>query len=271
MKKLKNMILILLFLVGFGIFAYPTLSDWLARYNQIQVVQSYNQYITGLTPAQMEDEWKRAEEYNNLLQTSPITDPFSNVDKVEPFTEYDETLSMDGVMGYIEIPAIDVKLPIYHGVSEEVLKKGVGHIKATALPIGGKGTHCVLSAHSGLPEAKLFTNLEDLKEDDYFFIYVLDQEMAYKVNQITVVEPDDISKLTPEPDKDYVTLLTCTPIGINSHRLLVRGERCEMPEVVEQEETSQNSYIEIVLLIVLVLILLLILIIVRRRKRRRTQ
>lgn len=268
MKKIKNIILLLIFIIGFAVFAYPTVSNWLAEYNQIKVVQSYNKYVTSISPAQMEEEWRRAEEYNELLQAGPITDPFSNVDKVEPFTEYDTVLNVDGVMGYIEIPSIDVKLPIYHGVTEEVLQKGVGHIKSTALPIGGEGTHAVLSAHSGLPEVKLFTELEKVKENDYFYLYVLDKEMAYKVDQITVVDPDDISNLTPEDGKDYVTLVTCTPIGINSHRLLVRGERTEIPVDKEVNETKQIPIYWIIPIIILVM--LLIIVILRKKRLRDT-
>lgn len=268
MKKNKNIILLLIFIIGFAVFAYPTVSNWLAEYNQIKVVQSYNKYVTSISPAQMEEEWRRAEEYNELLQAGPITDPFSNVDKVEPFTEYDTVLNVDGVMGYIEIPSIDVKLPIYHGVTEEVLQKGVGHIKSTALPIGGEGTHAVLSAHSGLPEVKLFTELEKVKENDYFYLYVLDKEMAYKVDQITVVDPDDISNLTPEDGKDYVTLVTCTPIGINSHRLLVRGERTEIPVDKEVNETKQIPIYWIIPIIILVM--LLIIVILRKKRLRDT-
>lgn len=266
MKKLKNIVLLLIFLIGFAVFAYPKVSNWLAEYNQIQVVQSYNKFVTGISPAQMEEEWRRAEEYNELLQAGPITDPFSNVDKVEPFTEYDTVLNVDGVMGYIEIPSIDVKLPIYHGVSEEVLQKGVGHIKSTALPVGGEGTHAVLSAHSGLPEAKLFTELEKVKENDYFYLYVLDKEMAYKVDQITVVDPDDISNLTPVAGKDYVTLVTCTPIGINSQRLLVRGQRTEIPLDKEVNETKQ---IPIYWIIPIILLVMLLIIVILRKKRLR--
>lgn len=266
MKKLKNIVLLLIFLIGFAVFAYPKVSNWLAEYNQIQVVQSYNKFVTGISPAQMEEEWRRAEEYNELLQAGPITDPFSNVDKVEPFTEYDTVLNVDGVMGYIEIPSIDVKLPIYHGVSEEVLQKGVGHIKSTALPVGGEGTHAVLSAHSGLPEAKLFTELEKVKENDYFYLYVLDKDMAYKVDQITVVDPDDISNLTPEAGKDYVTLVTCTPIGINSQRLLVRGQRTEIPLDKEVYETKQ---IPIYWIIPIILLVMLLIIVILRKKRLR--
>lgn len=215
---------------------------------------------------ELDAEWAKARNYNDLLQTTTITDPFSDVNAVEPFTEYTQTLNIEGIMGHVEIPAITVELPIYHGVAEEVLAKGVGHIKSTALPVGGERTHAVLSAHSGLAEAKLFRELEKLEEGDYFFLYVLNEILAYQVDQIRVVEPDDISQLMPEAGKDYVTLLTCTPISINSHRLLVRGERCEMPDS-QPESSDSPGGIDPVLVGIIVVVLLLLLYWYRKKHR----
>ena len=174
MKILQRFLLLTGFLIGLGIFAYPVISNWLAVQNQIQAVQSYNKYVAGMSREEIDTEWRKARNYNDLLKDTLATDPFSNVDAVEPFTEYAQTLDIEGIMGHIEIPMLDVNLPIYHSVSEEVLTKGVGHIKATALPVGGTRTHAVLAAHSGLPEAKLFNELEKLKAEDYFFLYILD-------------------------------------------------------------------------------------------------
>ena len=143
-------------------------------------------------------------------------------------------------MGYIEIPAIDVMLPIYHGVSERVLRRGVGHMETTALPIGGKGTHSVLASHRGLSTAKLFTDLDRMKEGDLFYIHVLDHLLTYEVDQISVIEPEDTDALRPIADKEYITLLTCTPYGVNSHRLLVRGEKiCD--EIVKKSEEKESD------------------------------
>lgn len=265
MKVLPRILLLTGFLIGLGIFSYPTLSNWLAAQNQIQVMQSYDRHITGMSREEIDAEWTKARNYNDLLQDTTVTDPFTNVDTVEPFTEYAQTLNIAGIMGYIEIPAIKVELPIYHGVAEEVLAKGVGHIKSTALPVGGERTHAVLSAHSGLAEAKLFSDLEKIIEGDYFLIYILDEILAYRVDQIKVVEPDDISLLMPVAGKDYVTLLTCTPIGINSQRLLVRGERCEMPE--QEPESGSPWRGKYLLLAAIILAILLFLHLDRRRRK----
>ncbi|MGL6199260.1 MAG: class C sortase [Lachnospiraceae bacterium] len=270
MKVVRGLLLVVGFIVGLGIFAYPTISNWLAVHNHIQAIQSYEKYVTGLSQEQIEEEWVKARKYNDLLQDGTVTDPFSDVDYVEPFTEYDQTLNINGIMGYIEIPAINADIPIYHGVSEEVLMKGVGHIKSTALPVGGVSTHCVLPAHSGLPEVRLFNDLEKLQEGDYFFIYVINETLAYQVDQISVVEPDDISLLQPADGKDYVTLLTCTPISINSHRLLVRGERCEMPEP-RPVGNSRSWDIDWIFVLIIVVILLLLIHIYRKHHRTKGQ
>jgi len=266
MKRVKRFLLLIGFLIGLGIFAYPTVSNWLAVRNQIQAIQSYDRYVTSMPKEEIDAEWERARNYNDLLKVTQVTDPFSNVNEVEPFTEYAMTLDIEGIMGHLEIPAIDVALPIYHGVSEEVLAKGVGHIKSTALPVGGERTHAVLSAHSGHPEAKLFNELGKLEIGDYFFLYILDEVLAYQVDQISVVEPEDISLLMPEEGKDYVTLLTCTPIGINSHRLLVRGVRSEIPD--QQSESSEQPFaINPVLVGVILAVLLLLIYLYKKHKR----
>lgn len=268
-KTLIKLVLFIAFLIGFGYFSYPTVSDWLAKRNQINAIQSYDRHITSMSKGEIAYEWGRAEDYNRRMQNSPVTDPFSNVELVEPFTEYDTILDIDGIMGYLEIPSIEVNMPIYHGVSDDVLKKGVGHIKATSLPIGGERNHAVLSAHSGLPEAKLFTDLEKLKEGEYFFIYVLDKKLAYRIDQLLVIEPDDISELVPVDGKDYVTLLTCTPIGVNSHRYLVRGERCDIPSESEYGNPRQMPLAYLIIIVILILFLIFIVIWKKSRRRKR--
>ncbi|MDD3339004.1 MAG: class C sortase [Lachnospiraceae bacterium] len=228
--KLVRLVALLLFVAGVLTLSYPTISNWLFEYNQVRKTQTYIRGVANLTQEQIQEEWKKARWYNDTVAAGVPTDPFSNVDETVPFDKYDETLNINGMMGSLEIPDLHLYIPIYHGVSDVVLKKGVGHIKATALPIGGKGSHTVLTGHSGLPSAKLFTDLGKLEKGDYFIIHVLDEDHAYKIDEISIIDPGDISKLRPIEGEDYVTLVTCTPIGINDHRLLVRGKRCEMQD-----------------------------------------
>lgn len=201
---------ILIFMLGIGVFVYPIISNLLEEHLQSNVIHGYENSMKSLQKKEQEAERKKAEEYNQKLRF-----------------DYENILNLEknGVMGYIEIPTIDVELPIYHGSGEESLKKGVGHIQRTSLPIGGTGTHSVLTGHRGLPNAELFTRLDELQEKDCFFLHVLDQVLAYEIDQITIVLPEEIDHIDNEPNEDYVTLVTCTPYGVNSHRLLVRGRR----------------------------------------------
>ena len=183
-----------------------------------------------------EGELEKARAYNSSLSEAVFPDPFGTGGTLETAGEYEEILNVEkGMMGILEIPCIDVELPIYHGVGEEVLQKGVGHISQTAFPVGGAGNHTVLSTHRGLPDAKLFSDLDEVEPGDTFYIRILGDNLAYEVDQVEVVDPGDVSLLAPEEGEDYVTLLTCTPYGINSHRLLVRGSRVHyVPEVKAQ-------------------------------------
>ena len=229
MKKNYSIIgFILLFIIGAGILFYPKISFWLADYNHVAAYQTYERSVANLGSAEKQALWEQAVHYNERLVTSSVMDPFAATKDIDPFDEYFDTLDIgDGVMGMIRIPKIDVLIPIYHGVSDEVLDKGVGHIKATALPVGGLGTHGVLTGHTGLSHAKMFNDLVKLELGDEFLLEVLDETLAYKVEKILTVLPDDVSQLVREADKDRVTLITCTPYGVNSHRLLVMGERTE--------------------------------------------
>ena len=219
---------ILLFLIGAGILFYPRISFWLADYNHVAAYQTYERSVANLGSAEKQVIWEKAVHYNERLVTSSVMDPFADTDHIDPFDEYFDILDIgDGVMGMIRIPKIDVLIPIYHGVSDEVLDKGIGHIKATALPVGGLGTHGVLTGHTGLSHAKMFNDLAKLEVGDEFLLEVLDETLAYKVDKVITVLPNDVSQLIREPDKDKVTLITCTPYGVNSHRLLVMGERTE--------------------------------------------
>lgn len=233
MKNKSNKILILVFLVGLSLLLYPILSDlWNSRV-QSKAIATYEESVSKMTQEDYTAYWEAANEYNKRLLTKTNRYYLSESDK----KEYENILSTDdtGIMGYVEIPVINVSLPIYHGISDEVLQVAIGHIEGTSLPVGGPSTHCAISGHRGLPSAKLFTNLDKMEEGDIFLIHTLDDVLAYQVDRILIVEPEDVSGLEIEENKDYCTLITCTPYGINSHRLLVRGERIEYNEnTIEQ-------------------------------------
>lgn len=231
-------ILIVVFLSGLAIFSYPFISNRLAQWRQGQYIGDYMDTVNGLSADRKAELWVEAEEYNNALIGQPVKDPFIMGSGAQLPQNYLEILNATEVMAYIEIPRISVKLPIYHGVSDEVLENGVGHMEGTSFPIGGSGTHCLLTGHTGLPEAKLFTDLTELEVGDQFYITVLDTELVYQVDQIEIIEPDELGSLYTEVGEDYVTLITCTPYGVNSHRLLVRGTRVD--QMVMSIELSQS-------------------------------
>ena len=265
---------ILLFLIGAGILFYPKISFWLADYNVIVAHQSYERTIGDLSREEKQAMWEAAVYYNERLVKSVITDPFANTDEIDPFDEYYQTLDVgEGEMGYIHIPEIDILLPIYHGVSDEVLDKGVGHIKATALPVGGEGTHSVLTGHTGLTHAGMFNDLVKLTKESEFFLEILDETLSYKVVETKVILPDDTSDLQREEGKDKVTLVTCTPYGVNSHRLLVIGERVpfEPPMPIPQREAKASFpwWIVILVLAIIILVILLGMVIRRYSKKKR--
>jgi len=224
-KILLKLFGVLLLLMGTGILLYPTISNWLARQNQSTAIQEYTRNVEKMDARIIEEEMKNAQAYNDSLIQITTSDPFALSNTTSPSETYNSTLNINGIIGYIDIPQINVYLPIYHGTSEEVLQKGIGHLENTALPIGENGTHTVLTGHSGLPETKFFDNLEQMAEKDVFYLHVLDKTFAYEVNQILVVDPDDTEALQPAAGKNYTTLVTCTPYAVNSHRLLVRGVR----------------------------------------------
>ena len=246
MKRIiTNILFGLIFLIGFGILIYPTVSNMWNNYRQSKLITSYEQVVNEMEEEDFTAEWELAEAFNEKhAENSIYADVFGAGDVELRNTEYWKVLNVsgDGVMGYLTIPKIDVKLAIYHGTEEAVLQTGVGHLNGSKLPIGGESTHSVLAAHRGLPSAKLFTDIDQLKRGDMFYIYVLDQVFAYQVDQITdMVDKDDSaaleSALSIVEGEDYVTLFTCTPYGVNSHRLLVRGTRVpyEGEEQVEAE------------------------------------
>ena len=201
-----------IFLGGCALLAYPKASQWLNDLHQSEVIADYSSAVDGLDDEEAEKELQRAADYNReLTNTVSLTDPFT----------------AEGVMGYIEIPKIDVLLPIYHGVSSGVLSKGIGHLPETSLPVGGESTHCVLAGHSGMSNARLFTDLPKLENGDVFYLHIYTKTLTYTVDQVKKVLPTDTSDLTIVDGEDYVTLVTCVPIAVNSHRLLVRGTRTE--------------------------------------------
>ena len=224
-KHLSTVIFILAFLTGLSLLLYPTVSDYWNSLHQSQAIATYDREVAALNNDDFGTLWTAAQDYNRRLarQDNPL------VQSEEGLAEYENLLNLDGtgVMGYIEIPELKISLPIYHGVDEGVLQVAVGHIPGTSLPTGGEGTHCVLSGHRGLPSAKLFTDLDQMREGDTFLLRVLDETLTYEVDQILIVEPHEVEPLTIDPGQDYCTLVTCTPYGINTHRLLVRGHRIE--------------------------------------------
>ncbi len=224
-KHLTTIFLILISLTGLSLLLYPTISDWWNSFHQSRAIVDYAHSIENLDADTYQKILSDARAYNKDLLTRGNRFSLSE-DDIE---EYDNLLNPlgTGIMGYIEIPQIQVSLPVYHGTSDAVLSTGVGHIAGSSLPVGGKSTHCVLSGHRGLPSAKIFSNLDRLVEGDIFVVHTMDEVLTYEVDQIRIVLPREISDLRIEPDKDYCTLVTCTPYGINTHRLLVRGHRIE--------------------------------------------
>lgn len=224
----SNLFLVLILLLGAGIMAYPTVSDWWNSFHQSRAIASYVSQIENVDDSEVQAIIEAASAYNKkILQKK---NRYAMTD--EDLAEYNSLLDLTGtgVMGYIQIPSINVNLPIYHGTEESVLQVAAGHINWTSLPVGGESTHAVMSGHRGLPSAKLFTDLDRVVPGDTFTINVLKTTLTYMVDQIRIVEPDDTSELQVVEGKDYVTLVTCTPYGINTHRMLVRGHRIENPE-----------------------------------------
>ena len=221
-------LLLAVLLAGLSLLLYPTVADYWNSMHQSKAIASYMEAVTELDDDAYDELWEEARAYNaSLLEATSRFEPGE-----EDQQRYEQLLNIsgDGIMGYLEIPSIDVSLPVYHGTSDEVLQVAVGHIEGSSLPVGGESTHCVVSGHRGLPSSRLFTDLDQLGEGDLFLFHVLGETLTYEVDQIHVVEPDDVTYLSIEEDEDLCTLVTCTPYGVNSHRLLVRGHRVENQE-----------------------------------------
>ena len=263
----QKVIPILIVIAGFLLLAYPFLSNYLFEKSAGSTVESYQEKTDMMDQKIKEKVLDEARGYNeNLLRSSiQLTDPFKTK-KINGETGfYNNILNVDRseIMGYVKIPCISVDLPIYHGTSAEVLERGIGHLAASSFPIGGESTHAVLTGHTGLSSAKLFTDLTEMKKGDLFFIHVLDKKLAYRVDRITVVKPDDTRNLQIIDGEDHVTLLTCTPYGVNDHRLFVRGKRTTYHEKEEQtkERPHHSQWMEVykqAILIGLLIVFLLV-------------
>ena len=239
---------VLLLIIAIGLFAYPMIANYVFENRADSIVQTVESTTVDEDDPVVQEELQKAQNYNDVIAGGHVqlTDPFMEEQLDDEAGEYNGLLNMtdDGVMGVIEIPVINVSLPIYHGTSEDVLEKGVGHLQGTSLPIGGESTHTVLTGHSGLSSAKLFTDLTAMEEGDYFFLHVFGEELAYQVDQITTVLPAEISNLQVEPGQDYCTLVTCTPYGVNTHRLLVRGHRTDYVEAAEDPSNLTTKAVD---------------------------
>ena len=266
--SLSTIILLVILLAGLGVMLYPTVSDYWNSFHQSRAINSYDEIVAGLDEADYEALFEKAEAYNEHL--SSLAAPFSQADTLAE--EYYSVLDVaeNGIIGYVTIEKIGVELPVYHGTSDAVLNVAVGHLEGSHLPIGGESRHSVLSAHRGLPSAKLFTNLDKMEIGDIFTITVLNQMLTYQVDQILIVEPGQLEALNIVKGKDYCTLMTCTPYGVNSHRLLVRGTRIDnIPGtvVVHKEATRIPTYIVApAVAIPIVFLLLIVLLIIYRKK-----
>ena len=242
-KKAGNLVIYIIFLAGLSLLLYPFVANQWNNYRQKQLISGYEQVVSEKEAAEGIDydaERKKAEDYNEALLPCVLPDSFALAESSGVDPVYMNTLNIAGdeMMGSVEIPKINIKIPIYHTTEEEVLNKGAGHLEGSSLPVGGANTHAVISAHRGLPSASLFTDLDQMKVGDHFLLHVLDETLCYEVDKISVVKPEDTSALAVEDGQDLVTLLTCTPYGVNTERLLVRGHRVPyVEEEVKEEKT----------------------------------
>lgn len=290
LKKIGKFLLVLVVLgISMGLILYPFVSNYLFENRADGIIDTVEKTADDADEEKYKEEIEAAQKYNAELATGHVVlkDPFVEEKLDEDAKEYNSLLNMadGGVMGFIKIPCIDVSLPIYHGTSAEILELGAGHLQGTSLPIGGESTHSVITGHTGLSSAKLFTDLTELEEGDMFFLHVMGEKLAYKVDQISVILPEEMDKLTIENGKDYCTLVTCTPYGVNTHRLLVRGERTEYAEDKEEEAGTEvkktqskwmEEYTKSIIISSSVLSVMLIVLLIwrhfagrRRRKRRK--
>ena len=276
-SPVRIILFILLLLIGLGVLLYPTISNlWNERLHQ-KMIGSYEEELAELPDERKNELLEEAREYNRQHKQNVIMDAFGDENDYVLTHPYDTMLAVDdsGMMCYLEIPRISEKMVVFHGISAKVLEKGVGHIEGTSLPVGGESTHSVMSAHRGLPSAKLFTDLDTMVVGDQFYIHVLDEHLAYEVDEINVVLPEEVSLLDIVPGEDLCTLVTCTPYGVNTHRLLVRGHRVPYVPPEEPTKTLWEKMSELKFAIITLLVVLLIadiaFIVFRLRKRKKKE
>ena len=273
-KNRSNIILILIFLVGLSVMLYPTVSDYINQKNQSRAVASYSEEVENLSDVDYQAYFDAADDYNRRLAETP--DAFYRPEEVSGYTDTLD-VSGTGIMGYITISKIGVELPVYHGTSDGVLQVAAGHLEGSSLPVGGSGTHAIISAQRRLPSDKLFTTLDDMEAGDTFTITVLDRVLTYEVDQISIVLPTETDLLQPVEGKDYVTLMTCTPYGINTHRLLVRGKRIENAENQKHIRVTADALriepiiVAPALAVPMLLVMLVVMLAVPRLRKRKNQ
>ena len=264
-KKLSTIFLIILLIVGISLLLYPTIGEIWNKVNMSRVNAIYGETIEQFSEEEIESFRQKAINYNKTLVNNPNRFHFSEEDK----EIYNSLLNIggNGVMGIVDIPVIDTRLPVYHGTSEGVLQVAVGHLEGSSLPVGGESTHTIITSHTGLPSAKLFTRVDQLKIGDIFFIRVLGDNLAYKVDQINTVLPDNYEFLQIEMGQDLATLITCTPYGVNTHRLLVRGLRIDYNEKLEPIVVAKDSNMVWILSAVIVFLVLIIIVLIKRNRK----
>ena len=269
MKKKLPIILSIVFLIlGLAIFFYPTFANYWNSFRQTRAVETYAEEVENLNEEEYERMLAEAREYNEVIKSSGIRWQMSDADR----ESYEETLNLGGtgMIAYIEVPKIGVTLPIYHGTNDEVLLRSIGHIEGSSLPVDGEGVHCILSGHRGLPSAKLFSDLDKISEGDTFMIRTLNEVYTYEVDQINIVEPSDLSTLTIDKTKNYCTLITCTPYGVNTHRLLVRGHMIETEDervimILAEALQIKSTYIAAIIAVPVLILLAIVAMVFRRR------
>lgn len=272
-NRITGILLLVALLAGLSLLLYPFLADYWNSMHQSRAIATYMNAVTELDNNDYEGMLQAAQAYNAALPGNP--DRF--LPSEEEHQQYENLLNIseDGIIGYVEIPSINVSLPFYHGTDEDILQVAAGHIEGSSLPVGGEGTHCVISGHRGLPSARLFTDIDQLTEGDIFTLLVLDETLTYEVDQIRIVEPEDISLLEIEEGKDLCTLVTCTPYGVNTHRLLVRGHRVENREtegilrITADALIVDSRFVAPIIAAPIILVLILVLVVRTLRKRRR--
>lgn len=271
-KRILNLLIIFALIIGLSLILYPSVSDFIVSVSQGRKIDNYINSVNSLNDEEYKKILNAAKAYNNKIADESLSLLYLTAEQREVYNNL-LNISGDGIMGYIDIPSVNISLPIYHGTDDIVLQMGVGHMEGSSLPVGGESSHSVLSGHRGLPSAKLFTKIDRLENGDTFQINVLNERFTYEVDQIQIVEPDALNDLRIEEGKDYCTLVTCTPYGVNTHRLLVRGHRIENPDesnsIWNTMRSRRMKYILTALLIIIPILLICIIVaVIYHRKRR---